>query len=340
VLQDRANFSKGRAKLFLSCGQNPQYRERDWGEKVANALGPNGVGFHVFFAPRVQDSKSLTQIIFRELEDSDYYVLIDFKREKLLPPFNPWRFFRVRRIQHRGSLFSHQEFALACYLGLELAPFREAGVEPLTGVVGAVMGNAIEFKDRKGLVELIRDHIQEKIERDEWSLSTKNTFQLVKAPDQGIKATWLSGMEAAYYHIHVRNLHWRKPATNCYAYLDEVIDLNTGKDVKLYTCELKWEGTRQSGVRIQPKGYRGLDAFVVVLSQPRELLLMPQTDAQNYIHHFKGKTHLEITYVVCSDQFPDMKQTFEVIFDGDDSLQFKETVRSVVQTRESSIQVR
>jgi hypothetical protein len=111
-LEDRANFSEANAKLFLSCGQNPEYRERDWGEKVANALGPSGVGFHVFFAPRVQDSKSLTQIIFRELEDSDYYVLIDFKRERLLPPFQPWGLLSVRRFHHRGSLFSHQEFAL------------------------------------------------------------------------------------------------------------------------------------------------------------------------------------------------------------------------------------
>ena len=105
-----------RAKLFLSCGQRPEYCERDWGEKVANALGPNGVGFHVFFAPRVQDSKSLTEIIFRELEDSDYYVLIDFRRERLLPPSETGNF--SRRHMHRGSLFSHQEFALACYMGL------------------------------------------------------------------------------------------------------------------------------------------------------------------------------------------------------------------------------
>jgi len=325
VIRDRDNFSSnGRAKLFLSCGQNPKYDEHRWGEDVAEALGPSGVGFDVFFAPSVQDSKSLTQVIFRELENSDYYVLIDFKREKLVPPFE------VDPVQHRGSLFSHQEFALGCYLGLELAPFREAGVEPLTGVVGQVMGNAIEFKDRRGLVELVRSHIQEKIDRHEWSLSTKNTLQLVKAPDQGIRAAWERGVDAAYYHIHVTNLHWRKPATNCYAYLDKVINLNTREDVRLYTCELKWEGTKQSGVRIQPRGYRGLDAFVVLLSEPRALWLMPQTDAQNYIHRFKDKTHLEITYAVCSDQFPDVKKTFEVIFDGRESVQFEETARSAV----------
>jgi hypothetical protein len=102
-----------RAKLFLSCGQDEKYGEPQVGEKVADSL--RQIGFDVFFAPRVQDNKSLTQVIFRELEDSDYYVLIDFKREKLVPPFE------VASFQHRGSLFSHQEFALACYLGLEIA---------------------------------------------------------------------------------------------------------------------------------------------------------------------------------------------------------------------------
>jgi hypothetical protein len=41
--------------------------------------------------------------------------------------------------------------------------------------------------------------------------------------------------------------------------------------------------------------------------------------------HFKGKTNLEITCVVCSDQFPDVKNTFKIVFDGHDSLQFEET---------------
>jgi hypothetical protein len=78
----------------------------------------------------------------------------------------------------------------------------------------------------------------------------------------------------------------------------------------------------QTGVRIQPQGNRGLDAFIVVLTEPRELRLMPRTDAQNYIQRFFGKTHLRITYVVCSDRFPDAKNTFEVIFDGHDFVQF------------------
>jgi hypothetical protein len=300
----KADFRDERAKLFLSCGQNPKYEELDWGKKVASVLGPKKIGFDVFFAPTTQDSKSLTQVIFRELEESDYYVLIDFRREKLVPPFHE------KSVYHRGSLFAHQEFALACYLGLDLAPFREEGVEPLTGVVGAVMGNAIAFNNRDNLVECVGAHIQGKIERQEWRLKTRNRLQLAIARDTGLPATWMSGEQLSYFHINVHNLHWRKPATNCYAYLAR------------YTCELKWEGTMQSAVRIQPGGYRGLDAFIVMLSPSRELLLMPQTDAQNHINRFRGETNLRITYVVCSDQFPDAKNTFDVMFDGVEKVQF------------------
>src|SRR6266567_2582361 len=102
-MRDHDNPTSNRARLFLSCGQNAKYDELQWGQLVADILGPNGVGFDVFFAPRVQDSKSLSQVIFRELENSDYYVLIDFKREKLVPPFE------VAPVQHRGTLFCHQE---------------------------------------------------------------------------------------------------------------------------------------------------------------------------------------------------------------------------------------
>jgi hypothetical protein len=303
-----------KAKLFLSCGQNPQYRELDWGEKVASCF--RHIGFDVFFAPRVQDSKSLTEVIFQELQNSDYYVFIDFKREKLVPPFG------VDSFQHRGSLFSHQEFALACYLGLDIALFREAGTEPLAGMTGIVMGNAAEFKDRNDLVQIVENHLREKLRRNEWSLDTRNALQLVRSPTGPIQTRWKEGVDASYYHLRVKNLHWRKPATNCYAYLDKVTDLLKQQDIEIYTCELKWEGTLQSDVRIQPRGQRGLDAFTIVLSDPRELRLMPRTDAANYIQRFFGPTQLEITYVVCSDQFPDAKDTFHVIFDGHDVVQF------------------
>lgn len=315
-MRDRADLRNERAKLFLSCGQNPKYDELDWGKKLEVALGLDGVGFNVFFAPRTQESKALTQVIFRELEESDYFVLVDFKREKLVPPFAASSF------SHRGSLFAHQEFALACYLGLDFAPFREEGVEPLTGVVGAVMGNAIEFTDRNALIECVLGHIQLKIARNDWSLSTRNRLHLVRARDTGAPAVWPSGQQVSYFHINVHNQHWRKPATNCYAYLDKVIDLKTGDEVEHYTCELKWEGTTQSAVRIQPLGFRGLDAFIVTYSPEKELWLMPRTDAQNHINKFSGQTHLKITYVVCSDQFPDGKRTFEVTFDGNKSVEF------------------
>jgi hypothetical protein len=316
-VQSVTNIAGDRAKLFLSCGQDPAYNEPELGNEIEAALGRQGLGFDIFFAPRVQRSKALTEVIFRELQTSDYFVFVDFKREELLPPN------KVNAAQHRGSLFSHQEFALACYLDLDVACFRETGVEPLKGVVGAVMGNATEFTDRNMLVDLIRTDVQQKVANNEWSLVTRNRLQLAKARDEGVPATWIGEVNVSYFHINVRNLHWRKPATNCYAYLDEVVDLKTGKKIEHYTCELKWEGTMLSGVRIQPQGYRGLDAFIIVPNEgSNELWFKPQTDAVNHVLRLKGSQHLEVTYVVTCDQFRDARQKFEVLFDGSTSVEF------------------
>jgi hypothetical protein len=119
------------------------------------------------------------------------------------------------------------------------------------------MGNATQFEDRNQLIERVRDHVQRKIDLKEWNLTTRNRLHLCRARDTGMPAGWnggadVGGTDVSYYHINVRNLHWREAATNCYAYLDKVIDLSTGREIEHYTCELKWEGTMQSAVRIQP----------------------------------------------------------------------------------------
>ena|ERR1700730_6729167 len=95
---ERDTIGGERAKVFLSCGQDPDYDEVGVDKEIEVALGEQGLGFDVFFAPRAQRSNSLTEVIFRELETSDYFVFIDFKREKLLPPNKDNTSF------HRGSL--------------------------------------------------------------------------------------------------------------------------------------------------------------------------------------------------------------------------------------------
>lgn len=307
------------AKLFLSCGQNPSFDEVQYAQEIACALGPTeggGLGYDVFFAPNVQTSEPVTRVVFEELRSSDYYVLVDFQRETLYMPGG------TTPSGIRGSLFSHQEFAIACFLGIPIAPFQQSGVEEIRGVVGHVMGNSIRFNGKAEAAQIVRQHIAEKLSRNEWTLRSRNQLDLVIAADDPDKIDqWPNNFEVTHRHLNVENLHWRKPATGCYAYLEKMKHRRSGVEVPLYTCELKWEGTSSQGIRIAPGGKRGLDAAVLVRRPFIALLFKPQTDASNHIVRVDSPAELEVTYAVCSHEFDDARQNFLISYDGHLSVQ-------------------
>lgn len=309
--------SSNRAKLFLSCGQNPDYHERETAKAIAETLGVRGLGFEAFYAPDVQTTKSAVETIFRELRAADYYVFIDFKREKLTKPG------KTKPDGHRGSLFTHQEFAIACFLDLPMISFQEKGVEPLHGIVGAVLANSTPFGDREHLARLIRSTVSEKLESGEWCLESGNQLKMSATPQDQDLAHWPDGWEVLHYHIRIANPHCTRPATSCFAYIQKISDKLTGRDLPIYTCELKWEGTPLQGIRIGPGSMRGLDAFVVQAAPDRSLIFKPCTDAVNHIVQLKGPQRLEVTYVVTSNEFPDAASTFNIDYDGTSVTRFE-----------------
>lgn len=107
-----------------------------------------------------------------------------------------------------------------------------------------------------------------------------------------------------------------KGHASCFAYIQRITDKLTGKDLPIYTCELKWEGTHLQGIRIGPGGMKGLDAFVVQAAPDRSLILKPCTDAINHIVQLPGPQQLRVTYVVTSNEFPDTTVTFDIDYDG------------------------
>ena len=75
---------KPAAKIFLSCGQREASPEIECAKKIKEEL--KAIGFEVFLAIEVQTAQALTDRIYQELESSDYFIFIDFKREAIKPP--------------------------------------------------------------------------------------------------------------------------------------------------------------------------------------------------------------------------------------------------------------
>jgi hypothetical protein len=118
-----------RARVFISCGQNQLTDEVAVAQGIATRL--NQLGFDSYIAVQEQTLRGLVENIFGRLAASEYLVFIDFMREQLAD--SP---------DHRGSLFSHQELAVAAFLELDVAAFQEIGVRRLDGMIRFVQASS------------------------------------------------------------------------------------------------------------------------------------------------------------------------------------------------------
>jgi hypothetical protein len=141
------------ARVFISCGQREG--EREVASRVAAWFSAEG--FRPYVALQAQSIQDINSGIMRELRRADYYVFIDFRREKVGVQNETGVF--------RGSLFSHQELAIAYVLGFDSAIFfREDGVL-LEGFGAFLMTNATLFHDPATLPDLVAEAVR----RRRWS---------------------------------------------------------------------------------------------------------------------------------------------------------------------------
>jgi len=135
------------ARVFISCGQ------REGERNVADAVAEwfTARGFRPYVALDAQSIQDVNSGILGELRRSDYYVFIDFRREALAGD---------EQGECRGSLFSHQELAIAYAMGFEHAVFfRECGVR-LEGVCAYMASNATIFDNRSEVSSLVADAVE------------------------------------------------------------------------------------------------------------------------------------------------------------------------------------
>jgi len=96
------------SKIFLSCGQRG--KEVTIARKIKSELVKQG--FEVHFAIDVQSIPEINSGIIGELKNSDFYLFVNFCRDPIGRD-------EKDHVEYRGSLFSHQEFAIAYALGFD-----------------------------------------------------------------------------------------------------------------------------------------------------------------------------------------------------------------------------
>ncbi|MHC1635988.1 MAG: hypothetical protein ACXQTS_05140, partial [Candidatus Methanospirareceae archaeon] len=89
-----------KARVFISCGQQKGTDEIEIAHRVAERL--KEMDFDPYIAIEEQTLRGIKENIFKRLQESEYFIFIDFKRERLYKPKNGD--FEDTG-EHRGSLF-------------------------------------------------------------------------------------------------------------------------------------------------------------------------------------------------------------------------------------------
>ena len=235
-----------KARVFISCGQRTE-REKNIGIEVDLYFKERG--FDTYFAEKVHSPEALTEHIFTYLRDSEYFVFIDFKREK------------INENDYRGSLFVNQEIGISTFLKIPGIGFHEKNVKR-EGILNFQIYNAFSFEDGTEIIAKLRE------KTSDWDSNSINELYMSHDSVNNHKDIVLSNHQnkplTDWWHVEVKNRNKRKHAFSCMAYLSKITNLQSNNIINIPTIELIWSGLGDYSVNIMADGKREFDAIFII----------------------------------------------------------------------------
>ncbi len=301
-------------KIFISCGQDKSSDEYKIAEIIKNKIDDTDK-YIGYVATLEQSNKGLLNNILYELETAEYFIFIDFIREKLLDKNDNF-------IGYRGSLFTNQELSIASYFGIETIAFQEKGIKSYDGMIGAMQLNVqkhhvFEPNERNILPDKVIDEIQNRFTplwKNKINLSDIKIVNNVKKY-RIINFSQKEDFFANHYQIKVENLHKDKIALNCYAFIESILDLENNTPIQTQTVELKWAGVINiPNVSIINQSHRMLDAFFYDVAYPKKIYFCSYSDSDENLPPLESSNKYKICYMIVSSNFRIEKRNYIIEF--------------------------
>jgi hypothetical protein len=311
---DEAEWWNGtKARVFISCGQRGE-EEKRLAREIRGQIRRQG--FVPYMAFEVHSSKALTEGIYAHLRSTDYFLFVDFRRERL-----------GNSDECRGSLFSNQELAIASFLEVNSLYFLERGIKQRDGILGAIQGNPIEFSHRDQLIS----QVEHEIRAANWNTSDRREMRIertqgecqaavVPAEDPGKEAR--ARVRVRYYHMTLRNLSTRITATDCKVQVLGIRQIDRVGVRVPDVIEMKWKHITWPTVSIPPETSREFDGMLIPEDIPHKAILgilnTPYVDSGRIVDQCSifGPGNFEVDIVAYSREFAPAKATL-VIHLGD-----------------------
>lgn len=234
-------------KVFISCGQADQ-SERKATISIRNCL--KKIGFDPYVAIEAQSIQDVNSGIIRNLTSADYYIFVDLPREKLSGSPE----------EYRGSLFTHQELAIAYTLGFEEVLFIKHSSVKLEGIGKYILGNARRFNDIDEVPRIVKQEIKQRGWSPQYS---RHLIPRMPIPTRAIRYSDHTGSYTQYvYHVDVENRRRDVGALSAIASLEALI-LPSKQTISPDSSYLKWAGQIGYERTIPPNTVARFDAFAI-----------------------------------------------------------------------------
>ncbi|MGA8664230.1 MAG: hypothetical protein WB809_04075 [Thermoplasmata archaeon] len=297
------------ARIFLSSGQTEGTPEADLVIDVQHKL--EDLGFEVTIATGTTVPRGVWPEILRRLRESEYFILIDFRRRGLpgRPLPDGWN----------RSLVSHQELAVALSHETPFLAFTEEGMLGRVGALRMVPSATIQFK-RSNLVQKVQEAVSSAIWRPDW----RNELQLTRTTRDSDNQDWVrfgpgpTYLGAKYYQIGVRNANGTTLATDVHAFLESWSGGPSRRRTVLSPLlELKWDAVAPRTVSIPAGTTRRFSAIILFKHEPGVAqlgvnFLLIDSNAFREECRFTPTGKYRMNFVVYSREFAPARQTFEL----------------------------
>ncbi len=238
-----------KARVFISCGQGSE-REREVAQSISALV--TSLGFDAYVAVHETTLEGLTSNIYRRIEDCDFFLFIDFRRRRQKPDY---------------SLFSHQELAIASFLGKRFLGFQEKG-RRLNGILSFLQANLQPFSNDEDLLAKISSSLTTPDGANQtWFPDEREVYFRLPEEFAGDRAQRPDGQRAYYLFVEVVNGSRSRSLRNCSVYLSAIRDANGTSIYGLEPMPIKWTGLRSEAVHIPPMMSRRFDALVAPYRQ-------------------------------------------------------------------------
>jgi len=285
-------------KVFISCGQKLP-NEIAVAHQIRDLLKVK-FGLDSYLAKKIQSFDDIMQIT-RELSICDYYLFIDFGRERLW-----WN------TKRRGSLFTHQELAIARHLGFsEIIALKQKSVM-LEGFAMYILSNPEVFISNEELLSKIEKLVHERGWNKNYSrnLVIKDIVKNQPIPYRDRQMS--SPRTEVIWHGHVLNQRNDKAAANTLVILKNITDAS-GQIRSPDTTFLKWayHDTTYSKT-IFPEQDAYFDLLAIDTGNPLCVYLHSLLDMVMVTPTFAGRPPIiagpvgryKLTYQIFAENFP------------------------------------